>query len=61
MEAAFAMMRRSVLRLSFGRKLQLAAIGIAAVAGSVLFVLENAIAIRAQSPPTAAVHGEQDS
>jgi uncharacterized protein (TIGR03435 family) len=39
-------------KLSFGRKLLLAAIGIAAIAGPVVFGLVNAPQIRAQSTPT---------
>ena len=46
------MTERMANKLSFGRKLLLAAIGIAAVAGPVVFGLVNAPQIRAQSPPT---------
>jgi uncharacterized protein (TIGR03435 family) len=48
------MTERSAVKLSFGRKLLLAAIGIAAVVGPVLFGLMNAPRIRAQSPQTTA-------
>jgi uncharacterized protein (TIGR03435 family) len=47
------MTQRLENKLSFSRKLLLAAIGIAAVAGPVMFGLVNAPQIHAQSPPTA--------
>lgn len=48
------MMRYYAQKFGFGRKLPWAAIGVVALAGSVLFVLENTTAIRAQSAQTAA-------
>ena len=47
------MTQRVANKLSFGRKLLLAAVGIAAVAGPVVFGLMNAPQIRAQSTQTA--------
>ena len=44
------MTQRLAVKLSFGRKLLLAAFGVAAVAGPVVFGLLNAPQIRAQSP-----------
>jgi uncharacterized protein (TIGR03435 family) len=46
------MTQRSAEKLAFGRKLLLAAIGLAAVAGPVVFGLMNAPPIRGQSPQT---------
>ena len=48
------MTERMANKLSFSRKMLLTAIGIAAVAGPVVFGLVNAPKIRAQSPPTTA-------
>jgi len=47
------MTQRLADKLSFGRKLLLAAMGIAAAAGPVVFGLANAPHVRAQSPQTA--------
>ena len=46
------MTQRLADKHSFGRKLLLAAIGVAVVAGPVVFGLVNAPQVRAQSPPT---------